>query len=478
MSAEKAELTIGVLGLGHVGLPTALGMAELGWQVVGADDDPAKAQFIAQGSSPFYEPGLGELLKRHLDSGRFKVAPDVSAAIQQATVLFICVGTPQHPDGAADLSQIEAVSRTIAANLNGYKLVVEKSTSPVQTAAQIRRAIQQYRAGARNGHGAGGEDAGFDIAVNPEFLREGTALADFFAPDRIVVGAETPRARALMTQVYQPLLDRIGPSAGGPGTDHSRLIMTSLNTAEIIKHASNAFLSTKISFINMVADLCDATGADVTEVQRGLSSDHRIGRQFLQAGIGFGGYCLPKDLRALVHIGEENGVDMSLLRGVEAINETRVDRLLNTLKEALWVLDGKTLAIWGLAFKPETDDVREAPSLRVVERLLKERNNLRLFDPEAMKQFQTQYPAKAPRLVYCDSAEDAAKGADAIVLLTEWPAFRNVDLKRLRSSMNYPLILDGRNHLDAGAARALGFEYIGVGRRPLGERHAESSTSQ
>ena len=347
MTLKNSGLTIGVLGLGHVGLPTALCFAELGWQVIGADDAQGKARLIAKGQSTFYEPGMDELLHKHLASGLFRVATDVPSAVQQADVLFICVGTPQQANGAADLAQIEAVARTVAGNLNSFKLVVEKSTSPVQTAEQIKRAILRYSQDSRSkGHGveAVGEPL-FEVAVNPEFLREGTAIQDFFAPDRIVVGVESSRARELMTRVYQPLLDRLqGQSKNGEAGAPSRLLVTDLNTAEIIKHASNAFLSTKISFINMVADLCDATGADIAEVQRGLQMDQRIGRHFLQAGVGFGGYCLPKDLRALVHIGESYGVDMSLLKGVESINLSRVGRLVNRLKQALWVLDGKRIA--------------------------------------------------------------------------------------------------------------------------------------
>ena len=477
MSLENGDLTIGVLGLGHVGLPTALCFADLGWSVVGGDDDQRKCQLIAKGQTTFYEPGMDELLKKHLASGKFHVAPDVPSAIKAADVLFICVGTPQQPDGAADLAQVEAVARTVAGNLNGYKLVVEKSTSPVQTAEQIRRAIQRYRQDNRLKGSAADGDQLFEVAVNPEFLREGTAIPDFFAPDRIVVGVQSQRARELMQRIYQPLLDRLAATnTNGGAPAQSRLLLTDLNTAEIIKHASNAFLSTKISFINMIADLCDATGADISEVQMGLQMDQRIGRHFLQAGVGFGGYCLPKDLRALVHIGETHGVDMSLLKGVESINLTRIDRLLNQLKQALWVLDGKNVAVWGLAFKPETDDVREAPSIKLVQRLLEQRCNLRLFDPQANGQFQYEFKPDAPRLVYSESAEEAARDADAVILMTDWPAFRKVDLKALHASMAYPLILDGRNYLDPAKVRALGFEYYGMGRRAPTERLIGSGT--
>lgn len=468
MSDDFSELIIGVLGLGHVGLPTAVGLADLGWTVIGADDDSLKAKQIARGECPFYEPQMQRLLREHLDSKRFSVAHDVASVVRKCHVLFVCVGTPQDPSGSADLSQVESVARTVAGNLNGYKLVVEKSTSPVRTAEQIKRAIQRYTADNRPTAAHPMKDTLpeplFDVAVNPEFLREGTAISDFFAPDRIVIGFETNRARELLTRVYEPLLERLAQELGVNRNEvRDRLLTTDLNTAEIIKHSSNAFLSTKISFINMVADLCDAAGADVKVVQRGLQMDHRIGHYFLQAGVGFGGYCLPKDLRALINIGESHSVDMTLLKGVEAINEARVERLINKLKRALWVLPGKTVAVWGLAFKPETDDIREAPSLRVIAELLRERTKLRLYDPQATTQVQAYYPPTQHDVVYCDSCEEATLGADALIILTEWAEFQQVDFAKVRESMSYPLIIDGRNFLDTEAIRDLGFEYHGMG---------------
>jgi UDPglucose 6-dehydrogenase len=451
---------IAVIGLGHVGLPTALGFAELGWDVVGVDDDPHKARQIAAGRMPFYEPGAEALLRRGLDTGRFRVAPDIGAATADAEVVFVCVGTPQRDDGSADLSQVEGVARAIARSLNGGKLIVEKSTTPVRTAERIRHTIHRYRNG----------DHRFEVAVNPEFLREGSALYDFFHPHRIVLGVESPWGRDLLLQVYRPLLERLRAEAantpGAAGTDpvEERVIVTTLQTAELIKHAANAFLATKISFINMIADLCEAAGADVTEVARGLGLDPRIGLAFLQAGVGFGGYCLPKDLRALIRIGEDFGADMALLRAVDAINRQRVNRLVRKLEQALWVLRGKTVGILGLAFKPGTDDIREAPSLRVVERLLQEGVALRLHDPQAVENFRQVVPEDPPRLVYCASAYEAARDAHALVVLTEWPEYRDLDLARLAAAMEVPCLVDGRNLFEPAAARAAGFEYVGLGR--------------
>ncbi|MBM3942644.1 MAG: UDP-glucose/GDP-mannose dehydrogenase family protein [SAR202 cluster bacterium] len=449
-------MKIAVLGLGHVGLPTALGLAELGWPVVGADDDQAKARRIAQGEAPFYEPGMAELLQRQLGSGRFQVAGSVPDAVQQGTILFVCVGTPLGADGRVDLSQVESVARTIARNLNGYKLIVEKSTTPVRTAEQFHRTIARYSNGQHP----------FDVAVNPEFLREGTALQDFFHPDRVVLGVATPEARQMLLQIYQPLLERMAASGNGSAASKgsSPLMVTDLNTAELIKHSANAFLALKISFINLIADFCEATGADVTEVARGIGMDPRIGPAFLRAGAGYGGYCLPKDLKAFVRIAEEHGVDFSLLNEVGRINDARAERIVQRLRHATWVIKGKTVAVWGLAFKPHTDDVRDAPSLRIVSRLREEGASLRLHDPWAMEQFRRDFPDQPPRLVYCPSPENAAEGADALVILTEWPEYLKADLARLRESMAAPIIVDGRNLMDPAAVRALGFDYYGIGR--------------
>jgi UDPglucose 6-dehydrogenase len=432
--------TIGILGLGHVGLPTAVGLAELGWQVVGTDSDARKVALIAQGKSPFYEPDLEPLLQKNLSEGRLRVTADVGEAVRASDILFICVGTPQRPDGSADLSQVEAVIRTVAENLNGYKLIVEKSTVPVQTAQWIKRTLIRYA----------GSNATFDVASNPEFLREGTAIHDFFHPDRIVIGVESDRAKEWLLELYRPL--------------NAPVVVTDLNTAEIIKHAANSFLALKISFINMVADLCEATGADVVKVAEGIGLDPRIGKHFLQAGLGFGGYCLPKDLKAFIRIAEEHRVDFSLLKEVERINEARMERFVRKVRQVLWVLKDKMLAIWGLAFKPNTDDIREAPSLKLIARLLEEGANLRLYDPAAMDNVRRLFPEEPPRLTYCPNPSEAARGAHAILLVTEWEEFRQVDWHEIRQVVALPIVVDGRNFLDPVTLQQAGFEWHGMGR--------------
>jgi UDPglucose 6-dehydrogenase len=432
--------TIGILGLGHVGLPTAVGLAELGWQVVGTDSDARKVALIAQGKSPFYEADVDPLLQMNLSEGRLRVTADVGEAVRASDILFICVGTPQRPDGSADLSQVEAVIRTVAENLNGYKLIVEKSTVPVQTAQWIKRTLIRYA----------GSNATFDVASNPEFLREGTAIHDFFHPDRIVIGVESDRAKEWLLELYRPL--------------NAPVVVTDLNTAEIIKHAANSFLALKISFINMVADLCEATGADVVKVAEGIGLDPRIGKHFLQAGLGFGGYCLPKDLKAFIRIAEEHRVDFSLLKEVERINEARMERFVRKVRQVLWVLKDKTLAIWGLAFKPNTDDIREAPSLKLIARLLEEGANLRLYDPAAMDNVRCLFPEEPPRLTYCPNPSEAARGAHAILLVTEWEEFRQVDWHEIRQVVALPIVVDGRNFLDPVTLQQAGFEWHGMGR--------------
>lgn len=446
---EVKDIRIGIIGMGHVGLTTALGLAELDWTVTGADHDEFRMSQLAAGECPFYEPGLQELLTTHLDSQRFIPDPDVERVIRSSSVLFVCVGTPQKENGAADLSQVDGLARSIARNLNGYKLVVEKSTVPVKTAEKIRRTLLQYQEGEHE----------FDVASNPEFLREGTALQDFLRPDRVVIGVDSDRARALLLELYERL--------------DTTILVTDLSTAEIIKHAANAFLATKISFINMIADLCDATGADVTNVSEGIGLDPRIGREFLKAGIGFGGYCLPKDLQALTHIGEAHGVEFSLLKEVDAINHKRIDAFLGKARCAIPRIEEQVLAVWGLAYKGDTDDVREAPSLHIVRWLLEEGAHLRLYDPKATSNFQEAFAQDLPkaaatgtgeRLKYCSSMYDAADGANALLILTDWREFLEADLIRIKRSMATPIIVDGRNLLNPDVVRNSGFRYYSVGR--------------
>lgn len=466
------NLKIAVIGVGHVGLPTALCLAELGWEVVGADQDEDKIRQMKAGKSPFYEPGLQTLLTRHLASGKFSVTSDVASAIDTATVLFICVGTPQGEDGEADLSQIEVIARLIAQHLNGYKLIVEKSTVPAVTSLWIKRTILRFAMAQRRSDGLNQSTAPveidaappapeFDVASNPEFLQEGKAVDNFFCPDRIVVGVEGARGQEILEAIYRPL--------------KRPMVVTGLTTAELIKHAANAFLSMKISYINMVADICEAVGADVNMVASGLGLDPRIGPDFLSAGIGYGGYCFPKDLRAFAYLAEKHGVRSSLLREVERINQERVDRFLDKLYKALWIVQEKTIGVWGLSFKPNTDDIREAPSLRIVEALVKDGARLRLYDPQAMQRMRQAFPEQPGQITYCSSPYQACEGAHAVLLLTEWEEFQSVDLHRVASLMELPILLDGRNALDSEKAGRAGLEYISIGRNhtpPIPEAYA------
>ncbi|MFB3922540.1 MAG: UDP-glucose/GDP-mannose dehydrogenase family protein [Terriglobia bacterium] len=476
------DCRIAVLGLGHVGLPTALGLADLGWKVVGADQDARKVSEIAAGRVPFFEPGVDVLLSKHLASGRFTATSDVLAAVREATVIFLCVGTPQRQNGEADLSQVESIARLIGRNLDGYKLIVEKSTVPAITAQWIKRTVTLYANAVANGENGNGNHAGepwgwptrkaigdFDVASNPEFIQEGKAIEGFFRPNRIVLGVESPRARETLETIYRPL--------------QANLLVCDLTTAELIKYASNAFLAMKISYINLVAEACDAVGADVNMVARGIGMDKRIGPDFLNAGLGFGGYCFPKDLRAFIHLLDGKGVDSGLLQSVENINLRQVEIFLRKLRNALWVLNGKSIGILGLAFKPGTDDVREAASLRIINSLLQEGASVRLYDPQAIPSVQQALGNATEGMMYCSSPYEAAAGTQALLLVTEWDEFRDLDWSRVRELMEVPIVLDGRNFFDPETIRAAGFEYIGMGRggdtwpdMEVGRRQVAAST--
>jgi UDPglucose 6-dehydrogenase len=444
-NSDKPRLA--VLGLGHVGLPTALGFAEMGWEVIGADDDAAKVAMIQAGKVPFYEPGMEDLLARGLAGGRLTLSHDVAETVRAATILFVCVGTPQKDTGEADLSQVETIARTIARNLNGYKLIVEKSTVPAITAEWIKRTVSRF---AKLADGPGNLHGEFDVASNPEFLQEGKALENIFHPDRIVVGVESDRARAMLEQLYA-------------GVD-CPLLFTNLSTAELTKHAANAFLSMKISFINMVAEICEAVGADVSQVALGIGLDPRIGRDFLNAGVGFGGYCFPKDLRAFMHLAREYKVECGLLQEVENVNLRRTEVFLKKVRQAVWVLRGKKMGVLGLAFKGGTDDIRESPALRIVEALLAEGAQLRVHDPQAMDAAQSELRPRAECLEYCSSPYEAAQDTHALMILTDWHEYRELDLRRLHDVMEVPVIIEGRNLRNPEATRSAGFEYFDMGR--------------
>lgn len=433
-------MRIGVVGTGHVGLITAVGLAHVGHAVVGVDTNAECIASLARGVPTLYEPGLPDLLRSTLQAGRVRFTTSVAEMLRGSDIVFLCVGTPSHPDGRADLSQIEEAINGMAPHLNGFTLLVEKSTVPVGTAASIERAVRQ----------ATGGRAAFDVASNPEFLREGSAVHDFLHPDRIVIGADSERARALLGELY--------------GRDFAcPVLVTGVRVAELIKHTANAFLATKLSFINMVADLCEQAGADVSDVARGIGLDPRIGASFLGAGLGYGGSCFGKDLQAFIRSAGDLGVDFALLREVERINEARIGRLLHKLAQALWVMRGKTVAVLGVAFKAETDDIRDAPSLKVIPRLRENGVTLRIYDPRAARRLADVWPAD-DHLTYVESAEEAARGAHALLILTEWAEFRSMDLDLMRSVMRTPVLVDGRNMFDPAQMRARGFDYYSLGR--------------
>jgi len=437
---QNSGVTLGVIGLGYAGLATSVGFAEVGYTVIGTDQDIARLDTLKQGKPPFYEPGLRELLLNHTSSGRLRFVGDTATVVREARILFICVGTPESSNGMPDLSHVDDAARSIAQHLDDYRLIVEKSTAPVMTAARIKRIISEHSNGA----------ADFDVASNPEFLREGFAITDFVKPDRIVLGVESERARQLLKDVY---------------TRFARpMVVTDLNTAEIIKHAANSFLATRISFMNMVSDLCEATGADVTQTAEALGMDQRIGRSYLEAGLGYGGSCLPKDLRAFIHVGHESGVDFSLLKAVDDVNNSRIDRFVAKIAMVVGDIHGKTLAVLGLAFKAGTDDIRESPSMKLVERLHSAGAKLRLHDPVAMDNARMQCEEVAGSLEYCLTPYEAASGSNALLVLTAWPEYRQLDLARVRDLVSTPVIVDGRNLFNPSAVRDLGFQYTSIGR--------------
>ena len=430
-----------VVGAGYVGLTTAVCFAHLGNEVMVVEKLPEKVQALKRGEVPFYEPGLEEMLRENLSLGRLSFTTDLKEGLGFSDVIFICVGTPQKPDGSADLSQVEEVARETARLMEGYKLLVEKSTVPVNTHKLIKRTVERYLK-------RRGKILEFDVASNPEFLREGSAVRDFLEPDRIVIGVESERARQIMEALYKDF--------------KCPIIFTDPATSELIKHASNSFLAMKISYINMVADLCEKVGADVRLVAEGMGYDKRIGREFLRAGIGWGGSCFPKDIKAFIKMAKDHGVDFSLLEEVDKINQRRAVQFVEKVKSVLWSLKDKTLAVWGLSFKPNTDDIREAPSLRLVSMLLKEGARLKLYDPKAMENFKKLYPP-GKDLDYAPNMYSAVKGASVLLIFTEWEDFQRTNLSKVKELMELPIIIDGRNIYDPDVVRGLGFEYYGVG---------------
>jgi len=425
-----------IIGTGYVGLVTGTCFAEVGHQVICADKDEAKIKLLQAGGMPIYEPGLEELVKRNVAAKRLSFTNSSAEAVVKSDIIFIAVPTPPQPDGSVDLSFMEGVSREIAQSMTGYKVVVDKSTVPVKTGDKVAETIKRY-CKAR---------VDFDVVSNPEFLREGFAVEDFMKPDRVVIGVRSQRPVPAMKQVYEPF--------GAP------VIVTDINSAELIKHAANSFLALKISYINAISVICEASGANVQEVANGIGLDARIGRRFLDAGLGFGGSCFPKDLSAFIQISEQLGYDFRLLKEVQRINAEQMDRFVKKIEETLWVLKDKKIGVLGLAFKQNTDDVRLSPAIDLCERLQREGAQLRVHDPRAMDKAK----AVLRNVTYVENMNDVAEGCDALVIATEWPEFKKLDLEKARKTLTRPIMFDGRNLFDREEMEKLGFIYKSIGR--------------
>lgn len=440
MAKPASGKRVCVVGSGYVGLVTGACLARIGHTVCCVDSDAGKVRTLKAGKIPIYEPGLEPLVKEGVKRGRLTFSDSIAAGMRlpggQAEVVFIAVGTPPRPDGSADLTAVEEAARTVAEHLKTYAVIADKSTVPVETGDWVLKTVSRRLKGG----------VPFDVASNPEFLREGSAVEDFLKPDRIVVGVSSPRAEAVLRELYAPLA--------------APVLVTDVKSAELIKHASNSFLAMKISYANALSAVCEKVGADVSLVARGMGLDRRIGSSFLSAGVGYGGFCFPKDLEAFYWICQKKGYDFKLLKDVMEINEEQKGWVLRKVSEELWNLEGKRAAVLGLSFKPNTDDLRFAPALDIIAGLQKAGMEVRAYDPVAM--------TKAKRLLkgvtLCRDAYACAKGADALILVTEWPEFAKLDLRRIRAGLRVPLLLDGRNLFDPAAARRLGFTYRSVGR--------------
>jgi len=433
-------MNICVVGTGYVGLVTGAVFADLGNDVVCVDNATKKIEALRAGQMPIYEPGLEEMVARNKDDSRLTFSTDLPGGVRQADVIFIAVGTPPKESGETDLSQVEAVAAEIGRSMDRYKVVVNKSTVPVGTGEFVREVITRHQP----------RPLDFDVVSNPEFLREGSAIEDTLRPDRIVIGAPNQQVAMTLVELYAPL--------------ERPMIITDLPSAEVIKYASNSFLAAKISFINAIANICEAAGADVSQVMKGMGLDSRIGMQFLQAGLGYGGSCFPKDVDSLIHTASQLGYDFKLLRSVVEINRERAAHLVEMMRKAMGPLEDKTVAVLGLAFKPNTDDMREAKSLEVVRVLHAAGAQIRAYDPVAMENAKALMPEG---VVFCESAYEAAAGADGVTLLTEWNEFKYLNLDRLRGLLRRRLIFDARNLYEPERMRRLGFEYYSIGRKPV-----------
>lgn len=429
-------MKLSIIGTGYVGLVTGACFAEVGHEVICVDNDAQKVALLEQGGIPIYEPGLEDLIPRNVQAGRLRFTTRTGDGVQGSDVIFIAVPTPPQADGSVDLSFIEKVAREIASAMTTYKIVVDKSTVPVKTGDKVAETIRRY----------GRNQVEFDVVSNPEFLREGFAVEDLMKPDRVVIGVRSPRPVAAMREIYAPF--------------EAPIIVTDINSAELIKHASNCFLAMKISYINALSVICEATGANVQEVADGMGMDARIGRRFLEASLGFGGSCFPKDLSAFIKIAEEIGYDFRLLKEVQRINEEQMSRMVKKIKDTLWVLKGKRMGVLGLAFKQNTDDVRMSPAIELCRRLQEEGAILRVHDPKAMEKAR----AVLRDVTYVADMNEVAEGCDALVIATEWEQFKKLDLLRARNALSHPILFDGRNLFDVREMERLGFIYKSIGR--------------
>jgi len=452
------SVSICVIGSGYVGLVAAVCFAEMGHRVICVDNDEAKVKTLREGGVPIFEDHLPQLLALHRDRG-VEFTTDLAGAVQRSEAIFIAVGTPQGDTGAADLSYVEAVVSEVARHITSYKVIVEKSTVPVYTNEWISRVLHRH----------GVDPKSFDVVSNPEFLREGTAVRDFLHPDRIVIGANTERSADVLRRIYEPLTagtyyDQAGSLPGNCSTAHpARIVVTSAQSAEIIKHASNAFLALKISFINAVANLAEAVDADIEDIAQGMGLDTRIGPRFLRAGLGYGGSCFPKDVAAFHWVAQQHGVNFKLLQEIRSINETQKNIFYNKVLSALWTLRGKRLTALGLAFKGNTDDIRDSPAIDVIKKLLEAGTCITAYDPAANERAKAVLPP-SEKMRYADDLYEAAKDADAVLILTDWKEFAEIDLPRLNQAVRFPIVIDGRNLYKPKQMQDHGFTYVSVGR--------------
>lgn len=436
LSKKRKGKKVSIIGTGHVGLVTGACLAEMGNRVICVDNNVEKIAALNRGEMPIYEPGLEELVKKNVRGGRLSFTTSIKEGVDKSEIIFIAVNTPPKPDGEADLCYVEAVSREVAQTMKGYKIIVEKSTVPVETGKWISRTVKLNNK----------KNTNFDVVSNPEFLREGSAVYDTMHPDRIVLGVGSKKAERIMRELYQPL--------------DAPIIVTDIESAEIIKHASNSFLAMKISYINSIANVCEKAGADIKKVAEGIGCDKRIGRDFLNAGVGFGGACLPKDLQAFVGITQKLGYDFELLKVVEKINHQQRELLASKVRDAVWNIKDKTIGILGLAFKPNTDDMRNAPSIDIIQMLQREEAKIKAYDPVAIPVAR----GILKEVTYCEDSYETANGCDALVILTEWEEFKKLDLKKIKRLMKAPIIVDGRNIFEPEKMKSLGFIYKSIGR--------------